>query len=309
MSAFFALFLMTAIGGAIVYAIMAAQEKERQLYSRRTPLRRRETSLATRMTRVANHLTRGRRVRTGHNQVVEAQLFGREVAIHSRGEDVIYYLQAQRLRDRSLSFNAQAGAFEVDYPGDEAGASFASRLVLDPKSKRALSSLTQEQQLSEIAIRDGQLSARGPADRLTSARARRVFKDLHDVALAAESLATRVPIRISSDKEVDWSTRRCPYCRDGLDSGLRVACERCETVHHHECFEELGRCTTAACDGTRGFPVTETHERAKVVIGAAPCNECGLRGQGCRLGACTATPIEKVMHWQRQRNRTRRVGS
>jgi RING finger family protein len=306
--AFFALFLLTAVGGAMLYALVAANEQAERRATRPSQLGYR-VPLATRLNRVANHIPQGRRLRTGHRQVVEGRIYGREITIETRGEEVVYFIAAPRLRERSLIFDAQTGAFEVDYEGDETGASFASRVVLDPKAKRALSSLTQEQGLSEIAIREGQVSARGPGDRLSPSRAKRILRDLHHLAHAAEGLALRVPVRPTSDKVIDWSTRRCPYCRDGLETGLRVACERCQTVHHHECFEELGRCTTAACDGTRGFPVTQTHERAKVVIGAAPCNECGMRGQGCRPEACTATPIQKVMHWQRVRNRTRRVGS
>ena len=309
MSAIFILFLLTVIGGALFYGLATAHKNEQIRHRRpRTPLSR-DLPLSTRMDRVANQLHRGRRIRTGPNQVIEAALYGREIAIQSRGEDVVYFLNVPRLRDRNLAFNAQEGAFEVDYPGDTQGASFASRVVLDPKAKRALSSLTQDQGLTEIAIREGQLSGVTSALRLTPSRVKRIFRDLHHLAHAIEGLAAQVPAHPSSDKKIDWSARICPYCRDGLDQGGRVACERCETVHHGECFEELGRCTTTACDGIRGFPVTQTHERAKVVIGAAPCNECGLRGQGCRPAACQASPIDKVMHWQRVRNRTRRVGS
>lgn len=308
MSAIFVFLLLTVVGGAVFYGLGTAHQNEQSRYRpvRSAPV---GLTLSARMDRVANQLPQGRRIRTGPSQIIQARLYGRVITIESRGPEVVYSLGVPRLRDRSLAFNAQKGAFEVDYPGDAEGASFASRVVLDPKAKRALSSMTQDQKLREVAIREGELTAIGSVTRLTPSRAKRIFRDLHHLAHAAEGLAVQIPARPSSDKKIDWSTRICPYCRDSLDQGGRLACERCETVHHGECFEELGRCTTTACDGTRGFPVTQTHERAKVVIGAAPCNECGLRGQGCRLGACQATPIEKVMHWQRVRNRTRRVGS
>lgn len=308
MPAFFILFLLTAVGGAILYALVRANEHE-QRHRKRPSLLSLEVPLATRMTRVASQLPQGRRRRTGHRQVVEGRIFGREISIESRGNEVLYCLVAPRLNNWSLGFNAQAGSFEVDYPGDTLGVDFASRLVLDPKAKRALSSLTQDQGLSELELRDGLLSARGPGARLTPSRAKRIFRDLHHLAHAAEGLPLQAPTQPSSDKEIDWSTRTCPYCRDDLAEASRVACERCQTVHHEECFEELGRCTTAACDGTRGFPVTQTHERAKVVIGAGGCNECGLRGQGCRPGACQAGSFDRALHRRRGLRRSRRVGS
>lgn len=61
-----------------------------------------------------------------------------------------------------------------------------------------------------------------------------------------------------AEVNVAWSERGsgqplCPYCRDELDSAdLELSrCERCHTVHHSECFAELGRCSVFGCGGER----------------------------------------------------------
>lgn len=46
---------------------------------------------------------------------------------------------------------------------------------------------------------------------------------------------------------------RCPYCRDAADPRApdAVVCATCGTLHHAECFAELGRCTLLGCEGER----------------------------------------------------------
>lgn len=39
----------------------------------------------------------------------------------------------------------------------------------------------------------------------------------------------------------------CPYCRAPLDVVHAVACNRCQALHHAECWEDAGTCTTYAC--------------------------------------------------------------
>lgn len=310
MDAFLFLFLIAAILGTLVFGIHAISNAEQSRRPRAASPRPRQT-ISTRLSRVANHLPNGRRLRTGHSQVVEGRLLGRRVRIESHRGNLLYTLSAPRIRAPELTFVAAAGAFELEYDSSEEATKFAARLLRDPQAKHALSTLTQDQGLEDVMVQEGEVTAFGPGGRLTPSSAKRVFRDLHHLALAAEGLATRLPQRpvATSGKAIDWTTRTCPYCRDHLGQDARVACEQCDTVHHRECFEELGRCTTAACVGTRGFPVTQTHERAKVVIGAAPCNHCGLRAQGCRPGACQSGRAEQALHGFRAGRRTRRVGS
>lgn len=43
----------------------------------------------------------------------------------------------------------------------------------------------------------------------------------------------------------------CPYCKDVVEEPDGVACERCGTAHHAECFEIHGQCVVFACGGRR----------------------------------------------------------
>ncbi|MCA9520543.1 MAG: hypothetical protein KC609_06205 [Myxococcales bacterium] len=54
-------------------------------------------------------------------------------------------------------------------------------------------------------------------------------------------------------REVDHERLRdvtCPYCRDGiLNEPTIVACSRCQTPHHAECWKEAGGCAVFGCPG------------------------------------------------------------
>ncbi|HBP18967.1 MAG TPA: hypothetical protein DEA08_14415 [Planctomycetes bacterium] len=46
----------------------------------------------------------------------------------------------------------------------------------------------------------------------------------------------------------EGSSQRCPLCQEQLAGGPgRTICSGCRTVYHHECFEELGGCSTLGC--------------------------------------------------------------
>jgi hypothetical protein len=49
------------------------------------------------------------------------------------------------------------------------------------------------------------------------------------------------------------SAVRCPFCRDELELAPHVACGRCATGHHVECFVANGGCTVLGC---RSLPQT-----------------------------------------------------
>ncbi|MBL4849865.1 MAG: hypothetical protein JKY65_30425 [Planctomycetes bacterium] len=49
------------------------------------------------------------------------------------------------------------------------------------------------------------------------------------------------------------SNLRCPYCHQELGPSRR-ACAQCQTLHHPECLEELGRCTVLGCTGPHLHP-------------------------------------------------------
>jgi len=42
--------------------------------------------------------------------------------------------------------------------------------------------------------------------------------------------------------------RPCPYCRAGLEPGAQAEkCDACNTLHHEDCWDENGGCTTYGC--------------------------------------------------------------
>jgi hypothetical protein len=306
--------LVFILGAAIVVAgIVAAKQRVERDDMRYMPQSRRTRSLGDRLSVVARHLPQGRMTRTGHVQSVTGRIYGRDVTICSRNERVEYHLEAPGIRVSDVTIRSKHGAFDVHAPGDSEQATLAATTIT-VRAKAALGALLEDQGLEAIFISEGQVMALGPGERLAPTRAKRVFRDLSFLAQAAEEVSREMQSRAArsaptSDKPIDWSARTCPFCRDSLAEGARVACERCQTVHHGECFAELGRCTTTGCKGTEGVPVTQTHERAKVVIGAGPCNECGLRGQGCTASDCRGTAWEQGLHKLHGRRRTRRTGA
>lgn len=66
----------------------------------------------------------------------------------------------------------------------------------------------------------------------------------------------RLPQEMASDDEIAVLAHEsadaglCMVCGDELDEGeVSVRCDVCETPHHEECWEYVGKCTTYACGG------------------------------------------------------------
>ncbi|MBL4850650.1 MAG: hypothetical protein JKY65_34470 [Planctomycetes bacterium] len=310
--------------GAAFLAYLFAESKkaDRNDYYGRSRQSRSRT-IGERMSLVAQQIPGGQMIRTGHTQTVTGVLNSRRVTIRSRKKQVEYHVEAPGLRLADACITSWNGAFEIDYSAGEAESVHAAVLVSDPVARQALSSLLEMQQIEAVYLSQGSVMALGPGERLAPTRAKRVFRDLHAIATAADAitaseerifqrskisafLKTEAPP--TSGQAIDWSARICPYCKDSLETGARAACGQCQTVQHAECFTELGRCPTTGCGGILGFPVAQTHERAKVVIPAGPCNECGLRSQGCTATECHAGAMDRGLHSLHGRRRTRRTG-
>ena len=62
---------------------------------------------------------------------------------------------------------------------------------------------------------------------------------------------------VVADPGIQWGesrermTGRCPICTTVLREPL-VRCGRCQSPHHQECWEYLGRCATYGCDPKPG---------------------------------------------------------
>lgn len=48
---------------------------------------------------------------------------------------------------------------------------------------------------------------------------------------------------------------RCGYCGVTITPEVVVACNTCEALHHRECWDEFGRCTTFGCGSSAASPV------------------------------------------------------
>jgi hypothetical protein len=55
----------------------------------------------------------------------------------------------------------------------------------------------------------------------------------------------RRPVRISVAASAE---ARCPVCDDPLGAAAAVACSRCDTHHHADCWKFAGGCSTYGCD-------------------------------------------------------------
>lgn len=259
-----------------------------------------------RLLALSHALARGRFVRTGQYPQITARLYGCAVRLEvlSR-EELRYELDDEDLGPLQAEIVVERGELEITYPGAPASEAQTASFLRRPAARRSLAALLHDQGLTRIEIAEGKVRAWGPAEggkRLLAGRVKRVFHDLRRLAGAAESLNFPDIELKAAPREVAWADRTCPYCRDDLSEGPRVACEHCDTAHHGECWEELGRCTTIGCKGTRGFPITEEPGTpATVRIDVSGCPECGLRGQGCSPGDCQGGVMDRVLHHRRVR--------
>jgi hypothetical protein len=78
-----------------------------------------------------------------------------------------------------------------------------------------------------------------------------VFLTLPAAALLALAAGARRLLRRRRPRRAAGS---CPYCRSALAGDL-VACARCRTIHHDECFDEARRCCVYACGCARAVDV------------------------------------------------------
>ena len=143
-------------------------------------------------------------------------------------------------------------ASNVSWPaGIEANARF------DTEGRAALEELFGRVGLEKVLVREGELVATHalPGERWSDGA--RALVLLGKVAQAIEpGLHTelRLDARARSTTEL-----RCSYCHGDLAAAAdeNAPCERCGTVLHAGCWEELGRCPVLGCEGKRG-------ERARV---------------------------------------------
>lgn len=123
-------------------------------------------------------------------------------------------------------------------------------------ARRALTQLVESYDLDQLAISGGRLRAQRVLmleDRLRETP--RILQLLGVVARAFETRA-EVSVRVGSAH----GSIRCSYCHGALaPEDVTRTCERCSTVLHEGCWDELGRCPMLGCGGKAS---ERTRERA-----------------------------------------------
>jgi hypothetical protein len=65
----------------------------------------------------------------------------------------------------------------------------------------------------------------------------------------ADCRPPRRPVQVTAAASMD---SRCPVCDDPLGVSPAVACSRCDTQHHADCWKFTGGCATYGCDAGPG---------------------------------------------------------
>ncbi|MBX3471091.1 MAG: hypothetical protein KF878_29845 [Planctomycetes bacterium] len=104
-----------------------------------------------------------------------------------------------------------------------------------------------------LQLRPGELGVEADLAACPPARWRELIRLLDHAAALVEVKPLRIR-GLDGEREVAGDAEgrtRCVYCRDGLagDEDDLVACERCRTAVHAECWEEHGGCPVLGCDG------------------------------------------------------------
>lgn len=123
-----------------------------------------------------------------------------------------------------------------------------ARRILTPQAKRSLIALRSQDVTYDVAVAKVTVQVRrclpGDLGGLVS------FVDLAVVLLGA---CRRPETGIQVEAVVEEMTADCPVCSTPMDD-LSVACAKCATRHHPECWDYLGGCARYACGGKKARP-------------------------------------------------------
>lgn len=62
-------------------------------------------------------------------------------------------------------------------------------------------------------------------------------------------------VRVLLAGRLEHREARCGYCGVTIVPEDVMACNTCEALHHHECWDEFGRCTTFGCGSSAASPI------------------------------------------------------
>jgi len=157
---------------------------------------------------------------------------------------------AGQLREIEIDERAFDDRFLIEAPTNPEGA----RTLLRSGLGQIVAQAFDELAAVEVAIRGGELVLTADAGKLDPTSYTWALGLLQSGARFFE----RIPLVVKNLGErrayADGAGRtRCAYCHDaiqGEDASL-VACERCATVLHDGCWQELGRCPLLGCGSRR----------------------------------------------------------
>jgi hypothetical protein len=140
----------------------------------------------------------------------------------------------------------------------------AAALEKSPRLGRSASAAVERHRCSIVDLGGGEVEARLLRSDLDES-ASELLQALLGVAEAFESRPVEIAVlggarrALSSDGQF-----RCAFCHDSITGQERdlVACDRCQTVLHDACWNDLGRCPTLGCAGRSPERPQEVRGRA-----------------------------------------------
>ncbi|MCW8139738.1 MAG: hypothetical protein KIT58_12640 [Planctomycetota bacterium] len=127
------------------------------------------------------------------------------------------------------------------------------RRALGRKLRRSIDEAFRRFGADGLQLRPGELVVEADLAACPPARWRELIRHLDQAAALVEVKPLRIR-GLGEEREVARGAdgaARCVFCRDGIsgDEDDLVACERCRTALHAECWEEHGGCPVLGCDG------------------------------------------------------------
>jgi len=204
--------------------------------------------------RLARLLDQPRTYHPPHQAVIEGDYRGERVRLTRTSGSPGTLCQVDCSLARALWATLCAGVTPGAPPRVVGGATPTSPAAFtSSEAARPLRTLLQH--CSFVRVREPGVDARFEDERAASA-VLEALVGLVRALRAAGPMLEGVPVDLHERTQVSVG---CPYCRGPLGDREPIACRRCGTVHHLECFLEHGRCTVLACGGD---PVSRVGERA-----------------------------------------------
>jgi Prokaryotic RING finger family 1 len=120
---------------------------------------------------------------------------------------------------------------------------------LDGRSREAIRELNRHgREPFLLQIRPGHLLVRVPTRIQQGADLSRFIGLCYELVMR---LGVSMPAGVTLDEAVLTGEARCPVCGTHIEDGRRVACRKCATPHHAECWAYNDGCSTFACGGRR----------------------------------------------------------